>query len=76
MEELYHPNIVRLYEVIETARQIHIVTEYAPHGDLYTRINNGGKIPDDEARYIFAQITAAVDYMVKNIIPDDISFAN
>ena len=48
------------------SRNTYIVTEYASCGDLYTRILNGGKIPEDEAKHIFAQITAAVDHMVKN----------
>ncbi|CAF3405449.1 unnamed protein product [Rotaria sp. Silwood1] len=77
MQQLYHPNIIRLYEVIETPNQTHIVTEYAPFGDLYTRITTGGKIPEDEAKHIFAQITAAVNHMhSKNIVHRDIKSEN
>ncbi|CAF0855260.1 unnamed protein product [Rotaria sordida] len=77
MENLYHPNIIRLYEVIETPNAIHIVTEYAPGGDLYTHITSEGKIPEDKAKHIFAQITAAVDHMhSKNIIHRDIKSEN
>ena len=65
MEQLHHPNIIRLYEVIETPRDIYIVTEYAPGGELYTYITDNGKIAEDEAKNIFAQITAAVEHMVK-----------
>ncbi len=64
MERLYHPNIIRLYEVIETPNEIYIVTEYAPGGELYTRITKEGRFVEDEAKCIFAQITAAVDHMV------------
>jgi serine/threonine-protein kinase NIM1 len=66
MERLHHPNIIRLYEVIETPTEIYIVTEYAPGGELYTRISKVGKFVEDEAKLIFAQITAAVDHMVKS----------
>ena len=66
MERLHHPNIIRLYEVIETPNEIHIVTEYAPGGELYTRISKQGKFPENEAKCIFAQIIAAVDHMVEN----------
>jgi serine/threonine-protein kinase NIM1 len=65
MERLYHPNIIRLYEVIETPTEIYIVTEYASGGELYTRLTKEGKFLEDEAKCIFAQITAAVDHMVK-----------
>lgn len=65
MERLHHPNIIRLYEVIETPNEIYIVTEYAPGGELYTRISKEGKFREDEAKSIFAQIVAAVDHMVR-----------
>jgi serine/threonine-protein kinase NIM1 len=64
MERLHHPNIIRLYEVIETPKEIYIVTEYASGGDLYLRITDNGKMPENEAQLIFVQIAAAVEHMV------------
>jgi 5'-AMP-activated protein kinase catalytic alpha subunit len=32
---LYHPNVIKLYEVIDTQRHIYIVTEYADGGELF-----------------------------------------
>ncbi|CAF1607394.1 unnamed protein product [Adineta ricciae] len=77
MERLHHPNIIRLYEVIETPTEIYIVTEYAPGGELYTRISKAGKFAEDEAKSLFAQLTAAVDHMhSKGIIHRDIKSEN
>ena len=64
MEKLHHPNIIRLYEVVETLAKLHIVMEYAGGGELFTKISNEGKFPEQEGRFIFSQVIAAIDHMV------------
>ncbi|KAK3091542.1 hypothetical protein FSP39_020629 [Pinctada imbricata] len=68
MERLHHPNIIRLYEVVETLAKLHIVMEYAGGGELFTKISNEGKFPEQEARHIFAQVIAGVQHMHKHFI--------
>jgi len=64
MERLDHPNIIKLYEVIDSLPKMHVVMEYAPGGELFYCITKNGYYAEEDARPIFAQIVSAIQYMV------------
>jgi 5'-AMP-activated protein kinase catalytic alpha subunit len=61
---LFHGNIVGLYGTLETVTDIILVMEYVEGADLFERIvgHADQRYPEDEARPIFEQIVAAMEY--------------
>lgn len=57
-----HPNICRLYEVIETPAEIYLIVEHVEGGELYNYIVEREVVPEAEARYIFQQLICALEY--------------
>ncbi|XP_017656018.1 sperm motility kinase-like, partial [Nannospalax galili] len=66
---LDHPNIIKLFHVIETRRQIYMVMEHADWGDLTDYLEKVGcPLQEEEARPIFTQMACAVNYCHENAI--------
>uniref|UniRef100_A0A914RTL8 Protein kinase domain-containing protein n=1 Tax=Parascaris equorum TaxID=6256 RepID=A0A914RTL8_PAREQ len=69
MEDLHHPNIIRLFECVETISRTFLMMEYAGGGELYAFVQERGKLSEDDAKPLYAQIVAAVVHMVaENVI--------
>ena len=65
MERLLHPNIIRLFEVIETYPKLHLIMEVAAEGCLLDRLVEVGKFTEEQARDIFVEVVSAVSHMVR-----------
>ncbi|CAG9334011.1 unnamed protein product [Blepharisma stoltei] len=58
-----HPNIIQLYEIIETQSKLFLIMEYASGGELFDYIVAEKKIKELEACKYFQQIIAGVEYI-------------
>ncbi|KAJ1919595.1 hypothetical protein H4219_001843 [Mycoemilia scoparia] len=74
---LYHPNIVRLYDVVHTTKFTMIVMEHNSGGELLQHIRKKGRLSEKDARRFFRQIVSAMDYCHQNcIIHRDLKLEN
>ncbi|CAE6394881.1 unnamed protein product [Rhizoctonia solani] len=77
LRKINHPNIVRLYDVIETDKYIGIVLEYASGGELFDHILAHRFLRERDACKLFAQLISGVSYIhQKKIVHRDLKLEN
>lgn len=63
MKLVQHPNVVRLYEVIDTQTKLYLILELGDGGDMYDYIMKHEKgLDEDKAKTYFKQIVQAIHY--------------
>ncbi|XP_046364594.1 SNF-related serine/threonine-protein kinase-like isoform X2 [Haliotis rufescens] len=63
MKLVQHPNVVRLYEVIDTQTKLYLILELGDGGDMYDYImKHDGGLEETAARRYFRQIVEAISY--------------
>ena len=77
LKQLSHPNIIQLYEVLETDRVLFLIMEHASGGEALDFVVTHGKMSEDRARVFFQQIVSAIAYCHKNgIVHRDLKAEN
>ncbi|KAH9582061.1 Protein kinase domain [Trypanosoma melophagium] len=62
LKVLRHPNIMCLYDVVQTKHDIVLVLEYVSGGELFDYICSKGRLDETIARHLFQQVVAGVAY--------------
>ncbi|CAK56282.1 unnamed protein product (macronuclear) [Paramecium tetraurelia] len=65
LKQVRHPNLVQLYEIIETPKQLFLVMEYVNGGELFEYIVQNQRIKDVEAIRFYSQILSGIEYLHK-----------
>ncbi|WFD34778.1 Transcription factor [Malassezia cuniculi] len=62
MKLIEHPNLLGLWDVYETSKELYLVMEYVAGGELFDYLVARGRLGPDEARHFFRQLIFGVDY--------------
>jgi len=77
LQNLDHPNIVRLFDVIETEKYIGIVMAYANGGELFEYISENQYLSEEESAKFFIQLLDGVQYLhSRHIVHRDLKLEN
>eukprot|EP00727_Mastigamoeba_balamuthi_P010230 m51a1_g583 putative C-tail anchored protein (415) ;mRNA; r:4046-6069 len=75
--KLDHPNIVKLYEVLETPGKVYLSMELCKGGNLLDKLSHAEHYSESRARRIAQQLTSAVAYMhSRGVIHRDLKARN
>jgi len=79
LKKLSHPNIVKLYEVIDSTKKLYLIMEYVKGQTLssYLKSKKDNKLSESEIKLLFKQILCGIQYCHKsNIVHRDIKLEN
>ena len=77
MHSIRHSHVVRLLEVFESSRHFNMVMEFCSGGDLLQYVKGKGKMEEEEAKGVFAQVVEGVKACHDhNIIHRDVKLDN
>lgn len=65
LSKVHHPNIIQLYEHIETDNYFYFVMEFAERGEMSYYIEKKQRLSETEACKFFQQLISAISYLHK-----------
>ncbi|KAJ3217323.1 hypothetical protein HDU67_008125 [Dinochytrium kinnereticum] len=68
MKLIQHPNIMQLYDVYETEKELFLILEHVEGGELFDYLVKRGRLLEDEALQFFQQIIYGVDFCHRHLI--------
>ena len=68
MDTADHPNVIRLFQVIDAVRVVYLVMEYAAGGTLADIIRMKGVLNETDATSAFVQIAAGINHLHSKLV--------
>ena len=66
LSELNHPNIIKIYKIIEDEKLYYVVMEYCEEGELFNYIVEKNNLTDSESAFFYYQLINAIEYLHLN----------
>ena len=65
LKKLHHPNVVQIYEIIETEHSLYLAMEFCPKGELFELIVKHQRLREEQASKFLQELVAGVFYIHK-----------
>ena len=63
LKQLHHPNVVQIYEIIETEQDLYLVMEFVQGGELFDLIVQNQKLTEKQACKYFQELISGINYI-------------
>ncbi|KAJ3281514.1 Serine/threonine-protein kinase brsk1 [Borealophlyctis nickersoniae] len=68
MKLIQHPNVLQLYDVYETDKELFLILEHVEGGELFDYLVKKGRLSESEALTFFQQIMLGIDFCHRHLI--------
>ena len=66
LKKVRHPNVIQLYEIIETESELFLIMEYCQNGELFDYIVSHQRLHEKAAVRMYQQLIAGIEYIHKS----------
>ena len=63
LKKVRHPNVIQLYEIIETEKELYMVMEYASGGELFDFIVRHTRLSEKQACKFYLELISGIEYI-------------
>ena len=66
MKKVRHPNVIQLYEIIETEKELFMIMEHANGGELFDFIVRNTRLNEKQAAVFYWELISGIEYLHKS----------
>lgn len=66
LKKVRHPNVIQLFEIIETESELFLIMEYCQNGELFDYIVSHQRLHEKAACRMYQQLIAGIEYIHKS----------